>query len=253
MLVKCAPVDATDAAAVFTSALVNELSDEIERVLSAHPINAERIAAGKGAANCVLLRGCGSCLDVPSFEAKHGLCAFMIAPTCIIAGLGQTLRMDVLRVAGATGDYHTNLAAKADRAIEEITSGKYDFGFVHVKAVDDAAHDKDVDKRVTWLERIDALLIGPLVEALAKEEEANGSVRYAVVVTGDHSSPVVYGDHSCEPVPFVVCPVGNVGKADPPLCDAVTAFDEMAASRGVLGRFGGDQVMGLLRQYAHLQ
>lgn len=29
-----------------------------------HPINKERIALGKNPANCVLLRGCGSCIDV---------------------------------------------------------------------------------------------------------------------------------------------------------------------------------------------
>jgi 2,3-bisphosphoglycerate-independent phosphoglycerate mutase len=31
--------------------------------------------------------------QVPSFEARHGIRAFMIAPTCIIAGLGMTIGM----------------------------------------------------------------------------------------------------------------------------------------------------------------
>lgn len=45
----------------------------------------------------------------------------MIAPTAIINGLGQTLGMDIIKVKGATGDYSTDLIAKADALIENIT------------------------------------------------------------------------------------------------------------------------------------
>ncbi len=31
--------------------------------------------------------------------------------------------------------------------------------------------------------------------------------RFAVAVTGDHSTPAVYGDHSHEPVPFAIAHV----------------------------------------------
>ena len=36
----------------------------------------------------------------------------MIAPTAIIAGLGQSIGLDMIKVEGATGDYHTNLDNK---------------------------------------------------------------------------------------------------------------------------------------------
>ena len=79
----------------------------------------------------------------------------MIAPTAIIAGLGMSLEMDIVEVEGATGDYHTNLINKAgfiiiyiyqfiDSFIENINKD-YDFGFLHVKAVDDCGHDKNID------------------------------------------------------------------------------------------------------------
>jgi len=35
-------------------------------------------------------------LEVENFEKKHGLRAFMIAPTAIIAGLGLSLEMDLV-------------------------------------------------------------------------------------------------------------------------------------------------------------
>ena len=40
--------------------------------------------------------------------------------------------------------------------------------------------------------------------AWAADADAGG---FAVCVTGDHSTPVVFGDHSHEPVPFVVARV----------------------------------------------
>lgn len=88
-------------------------------------------------------------IQVPSIEQLHGLRSFLIAPTCIIAGLGMTVGMDIIKVEGATGDYHTNFQAKADAVVENLTSSKYDFGFLHIKAVDDAGHDRNVPLKVS--------------------------------------------------------------------------------------------------------
>lgn len=102
-------------------------------------------------------------------EELHGLKSFLIAPTCIIAGIGMTVGMDLIDVKGATGDYHTDFEAKAKACIEYIRMEKYEFGFCHLKAVDDAGHDKDVDKKVYYLEKMDAM-IGKVMETLAKDE-----------------------------------------------------------------------------------
>ena len=34
----------------------------------------------------------------------------------------------------------------------------YDFGFLHIKAVDDAGHDKSLEKKITFLEKADQAL-----------------------------------------------------------------------------------------------
>lgn len=54
------------------------------------------------------------------------------------------------QVEGATGDYHTNLSAKKDALVQHLTpvDSKYTFGFLHVKAVDDAGHDKNRELKV---------------------------------------------------------------------------------------------------------
>lgn len=47
-----------------TAAVVNELSDVMRKILTAHPTNAERTAKGKSVANVILLRGCGIRIEV---------------------------------------------------------------------------------------------------------------------------------------------------------------------------------------------
>ncbi|KAG2439333.1 hypothetical protein HXX76_004692 [Chlamydomonas incerta] len=89
--------------------------------------------------------------------------------------------------------------------------GGYQFGFVHVKAVDDTGHDRMVGFKVRFLEAVDKM-VGQVLRRLW-EAEAAGRGRYVVVVSGDHSTPVMFGDHSNEPVPFIICNVRHAVEA----------------------------------------
>lgn len=310
-LLQAKPLDDTDEAR-HTAAVVNELSKEISRLLVSHPVNEKRAAEGKNIANIVLLRGCGIRIEVPPFEEKHGLRPCMVAPTKIIAGLGLSLGIDILEAPGATGDYRTLLTSKSTaiaRALsaplnscpnvfipgeDEHKPGQldgYDFGFLHIKAIDDAGHDKASIFKLKGLEAVDKA-IGQLARLLW-EAESMGRYEYFLCVTGDHSTPVEYGDHSFEPVPFAICRlkdfVGAIGgdsnlskiSLDPfPLptveagenlaekCvfedvktngsrkafsgDSVFELNEIAAARGFLGRFPGSEMMGIVKAFLKL-
>ncbi|KAJ7974220.1 2,3-bisphosphoglycerate-independent phosphoglycerate mutase [Quillaja saponaria] len=301
---KAEPLDDSDEAK-HTAGVVNELSKEITQILVSHPLNAKRVAEGKNIANVVLLRGCGIRIEVPPFMDKHGLWPCMVAPTKIIAGLGLSLGIDILEAPGATGDYRTLLTSKATAIAKALSAplqccprvfvpgegehkaGRldgYDFGFLHIKAIDDAGHDKASILKVKALEAVDQA-IGQLARLLW-EAESTGRYRYTLCVTGDHSTPVEYGDHSFEPVPFAICQlkdfVAALGESiilgislDPfPLPaiksgkdltddvrmeqerknkesqsfsgDSVCDFNEIAAARGCLGRFPGGEMMGIM-------
>ena len=269
----CQPMGANDIGdAEKTSALMNALSKHFSQVLSGHPVNQHRREQGKSIANVVLFRGCGTLLDLPSMQERHPWLfsepasdratprkspssdrltprnAFAIAPTCMIAGFAQTLGMEVLRVPGATGDYHTNLRAKGEAAVEALRREEFAFGFLHIKAVDDAGHDSRVDIKCDFLRRIDAMLGEIMTNWSAPDGEQEDLL---LVLTGDHSTPVTYGDHSHEPVPFMVCSINRAiqasqsRKATAP-CD--TAFSEISAARGCLGRFPGSECFQVIRQ-----
>ena len=109
----------------------------------------------------ITLRGAGKRIDAVPFETQHGLKAFMIAPTAIIRGTGLTVGVDLLDdVEGMTGYYNSNLVGKCKRAAKEFIENQnaYDFGFVHVKATDDAGHDKNRKIKVEQFEKVDRAL-----------------------------------------------------------------------------------------------
>ncbi|KAG6415675.1 hypothetical protein SASPL_123089 [Salvia splendens] len=308
LFLQAQPLDDSDEAKN-TAAVINELSKVISRILANHPVNARRIAKGKNIANLVLLRGCGIRIEVPSFEKLHGLWPCMVAPTKIIAGLGLSLGIDILEAPGATGDYRTLLTSKATAIAKALSAPSnscpsvfvpgsdehkpgrpdgYDFGFFHIKAIDDAGHDKASVFKVKGLEAVDKA-IGQLAKLLWLAE-STGDFQYYICVTGDHSTPVEYGDHSFEPVPFTLCRlkdfIGAVGgesylssiSLDPfPLPtvepgddlaqadrsqeekqgqafsgDKVFEFNEIAAARGILGRFTGSEMMGIIKAFLKL-
>lgn len=62
--------------------------------------------------------------------------------------------------------------------------------------------------QVRYLECVDVML-RQLMRRL-HEAEAAGHGRFAICVTGDHSTPVLFGDHSHEPVPFTIAHVRHM-------------------------------------------
>ncbi|OMJ66147.1 hypothetical protein SteCoe_37118 [Stentor coeruleus] len=225
--------DENDADAVKTANIVNAVSKMLYEILSAHPINHERIAQKKSPANILLLRGAGVRLNVQKFDEKYGIKSFFIAPTAIIRGWGITLSSEIIEIPGTTGDVHSNHQAKFDKALE-LLKKEYNFGFLHIKAIDDLGHDRNIPDRVNLLEKIDGM-IGTAVDALDN---------CVIVVTGDHSTNAYIGDHSFEPVPFVM--------AYAPSCSGLVPkvkYSEVECAKGVLGRFPGHQVMPTIFKY----
>jgi hypothetical protein len=182
-------------------------------------------------------------------------------------------------------------ASQAGTIAEALAAGRCDFGFLHIKAVDDTGHDRAAASKavanhccatrrplcfapthihsghqmsapaqgslrhvrccvpqVKYLEVVD-VMVGQLLRRLADAEETSSAssaqqqqqlsalqpaaggdrptagadgaapasdahaAGFAVCVTGDHSTPVVFGDHSHEAVPFVVARVSDAVSA----------------------------------------
>lgn len=166
----------------------------------------------------------------------------MIAPTAIVRGVGITLQMDIVEVEGTTGYYDSDLNAKARKAAEKL-KGDYDFGFVHVKATDDAGHDKDHQIKVEQFEKCDRMIQTFI------DQVKDDSNEYIIVVTGDHTTPTQIGDHTYEPVPITMSYVSSMYGETPMPKDDVQVFDEMSCQKGMLGRFPGIYTIPTILKY----
>ncbi|KAL1059739.1 hypothetical protein V6Z11_1Z011700 [Gossypium hirsutum] len=259
LLLEAKALDDTDEAR-HTAAVVNELAE------------------GKSVANIVLLRGCGIRIEVPQFEKKHGLwpCMKLLEQLETIETLLTSKATAIAKALSTPLQTSPSVFVPGEDEHKPGRSDGYDFGFLHIKAIDDAGHDKASVFKVKGLEAVDRAIAQ--LAKLLWQAESTGDFQYFICVTGDHSTPVEYGDHSYEPVPFTICRlkdfVGAVGGSlvfwktslDPfPLptvktgedlneaiglekgrkckqvqafCgDSVFEFNEIAAARGCLGRF----------------
>lgn len=130
----------------------------------------------------------------------------VIAASGAAVGAARLLGARVVEPAGTTGDTDTDLSAKAAAATSAIADGASRV-VIHVGAPDAAAHRRDAAAKVAALERIDAELVGPLVDAIAR---ARGTLR----VCPDHGCDPATGAHDGAPVPALDWPGDGRGPGD---------------------------------------
>ncbi|MFX1563305.1 MAG: 2,3-bisphosphoglycerate-independent phosphoglycerate mutase [Promethearchaeota archaeon] len=215
-----------------TANIVNKLTTEFHRILSASPLNAKRQKAGLPEANMILLRGAGTLPEIPSLTDIYGIKAACVAGGALYKGVASSVGMKVLDVPGATGSFDTDVVAKAKAAAKALKTN--DLVFVHLKAIDSAAHDKNCSKKIAMIEKLDHLL-ATLLENIDKSKTY-------IAITADHTTTCSSGNHSGDPVPLLI--------AGPEVhTDKVTTFGEHTCATGGLGHLKGIDLMPLLMNY----
>ena len=139
----------------------------------------------------------------------------VVAARGAAAGIAKLLGARVVTPDGATGHTSTDLSAKAAAAVRALGSGAGRI-VVHVGGADEAAHERDADAKVAFLERVDAELIAPLARAA---ERAGGTL----CVCADHGCDPATGEHDADPVPSLTWP-GNGGPRRFTERDAAAAY-----------------------------
>ncbi len=224
-----------DEASARTARVLNLFVRRSYEVLDQHPVNQARRAAGLPAANIALPRGIGVSPDLPPFNQRYGVTGACIVEVGLVKGLGRYLEMDVIDVPGSTAGLDTDTSAIGRAVVAALRD--HTFILCNVKGPDVAGHDSNAAGKVAILEKIDAM-VGEILAA-------HGS-HLIIMVTGDHSTPVTFGDHTGEP-----CPILTWG---PPVRrDLVQTFGETAATQGGMGRIRGMDLMKILTSYMGVQ
>lgn len=224
------PLDGSREARLTAEVLTRFLT-EANKKLANHPVNVRRVQKGLPPANFILTRGAGVKPEIPSFESKYGLRGAVVAGGALYKGVCKAAGLDVIEVEGATGTVNTNLGGKVEATLEQLKT--HDFILLHVKATDTLSHDKKPVEKVNMIRKV-----AQAFERLYEELPPNTHL----ALTGDHTTPSEIGDHRGDPVPLLIWGPEVRG-------DSVSMFNEIACSRGGLGRIRGVDVMPILANY----
>lgn len=227
--------DPNDEASAKTARILNAFVRKSYEILDGLPVNQQRRAQGLPPANIALPRGIGVSPDLPPFNQKWGVKSACIVEVGLVKGLGTYLGMDVIDVEGSTAGLDTDTEAIGNAVIDALKD--HDFILCNVKGPDIAGHDRDPQGKIGIIEKIDKM-IQQIVDATGGQ--------LIIMFSGDHSTPVTYGDHTGEP-----CPVLFWGPSV--RRDGVTTFGETAASQGGVGRIKGMDVVPILTSYMGVQ
>jgi 2,3-bisphosphoglycerate-independent phosphoglycerate mutase len=169
-------------------------------ILAGHPVTRRRQAAGEAWATDIWLWGQGVQVPLGSLRERFGLSGALITAVDILRGIGVGMGMDLVEVPGATGYIDTDYAGKGQAAVRALAD--HDLVAVHVEAPDESAHQGMAGEKVTSLERIDRLVVGPLLEAL------RGYGDHRILVAPDHATLVRTKGHDATPPPFCYAGTG---------------------------------------------
>lgn len=206
------PVNATSAEAYETARIVQEVLDAGRAALRDEPT-----------ANALLARGFANYENYPTVQQRFKLRALALAKYPMYRGVARLVGMDAA---------HTPESDEQSVELLRRNFEKYDFHFIHFKAVDSRGEDGDFAAKVKAIESIDPL-IGE-IDALNPD---------VLIVTGDHSTPSRLKAHSWHPVPILI---------KSPWTRPATGqtFGERPCAAGELGIFSTAHLMSLALAHA---
>lgn len=207
-----------------TAEIVNEVVKQSYEILKDLPINKRRKEEGKLPANVLLTRGAALTSKLPTLEDLYGVEGIVIAGGALYMGIGKAIGLDIKKAKGVTGGADSPIINKAKLAVKEMNEGT-DFVFLHMKGADSCAHDHDAEEKIRYIEKVDGV-----IEYLLDNLDLN---KTHITFTGDHTTPIDYGDHVPDPVPILF--------AGPHVIrDKVKKLDERNAQEGGIGRISGN-------------
>jgi 2,3-bisphosphoglycerate-independent phosphoglycerate mutase len=174
-------------------------------VLATHPVCEARRARGEGAPNAIWPWGQGTPARLPALRERLAARVAVVPGHDLERGLARLAGVDVIDAApAAEGNGH--LARAVDATLGALDD--HDCVLLQLADIDQAGHDGDAAGKVAAIERLDAEVVGRLLDGL---RQRGGEWRLGVLA--DHPTPCALRTHTAEPVPFVVYVAKDEAKA----------------------------------------
>jgi 2,3-bisphosphoglycerate-independent phosphoglycerate mutase len=135
---------------------------------------------------------------LPSFEATFGKRAALVCGLDFLKGIAIAAGIETKNIIGTTGYIDTNLRAKMRFTVNYLRN--YDFVYIHVNSLDEAAHNRDPLLKTKMLEQVDAEIVGPLLSYLERSHADD----WRLLVLPDHYTLSSDGTHHPRPVPLLL-------------------------------------------------
>ncbi|MBP5456211.1 MAG: cofactor-independent phosphoglycerate mutase [Paludibacteraceae bacterium] len=216
-----------------TADLLNDLILRSQKILSEHPVNKARVAAGKDPANSIWPWSAGYRPKMKTLLETYGLkSGAVISAVDLIKGIGVYAGLKPIEVEGATGLFDTNYEGKMQATLDALKEN--DFVYLHIEASDEAGHEGNVDLKLKTVEYLENRVVKPIFEEVSKWDEP-----VAIAILPDHPTPCRIRTHISAPIPFLIYKPGMQP-------DSVMKYDEESAKAGSYGTLTGDEFMRAL-------
>ena len=208
----------------FAAAKVDRFIALAHERLKDHPLNRERVQAGRQPVTGVITRGAGAWFELDGVLAGRGYCPTLVVGCNTVSGLAKLFDMELVMQSGFTAGTDTDVGGKLEAASRAL--GESRLVFVHIKAPDLFSHDFMPGAKRDFLEKVDSEL-GPLIESGA-----------AIALSSDHTTDSNTGAHAVDPVPaFIHDPASGAGSGN------TVNFGESACRDGSFSRRTGHQFL----------
>ena len=199
--------EASSEHSVRTANVVKGFLNQVEDILVDEPV-----------ANAFLVRGFGIHSRYPSFEEQYGLNALAVAKYPMYRGVAKLVGMEIAETPTSN-----------EQTVEKLETsfGNHDFYFLHFKDTDTRGHDEDFSGKMAAIEEIDSMI--PRIMNLNPD---------VLVITGDHATPTLLGEHSWHHVPTMIHSKWTRPSSD--------TFGETSCRTGELGVLHGIDLMPLV-------
>lgn len=136
---------------------------------------------------CLIPWGQSVYAELPPFPQKSAA----VCQAAVVKGIAKMLKMDLLKIPGATADIDTDLPAKLRATLTAAET--YPFVLLHINGADEAAHRRNPAEKAAFLQRVDELVLAPLLQSGHK-----------IKVVSDHGTDPLSGQHIGALQPYYV-------------------------------------------------
>ncbi len=136
--------------------------------------------------------------NLPSFSRKFGIEGAVVAGLDFMRGIAQAAKMESREIPGANGYLDSNFSEKLRYAKHFLRNN--DLVYIHINAPDEEGHARSPKRKIEAIEKIDKEIVGPLYRHLTEKYGSN----FRIAILSDHHTLVENGQHSDEPVPYLM-------------------------------------------------